>query len=356
VKKKFQSTLDLSRFGEKKTLVLKHQVTGQHAGSVPAIGGTMVHFPRIVAVLIAAVCILSLLPGAAAMTISLDPLSASSISSVSMSAGAMRAASANDNYPISVEQAKNSVRVFMGNLSLQPTLVRTGSLEVGNYYYLSAGADTFSVNQNTGVVEFVHFGANDPRSDILTLTRDQAYAKATEYAGTKYEGFSDKTWKLVVDTVDESGTWVYNKTSKQDDYIKTKTYDFVLREEKNHVLLPSIVHVRINAQTGTVVDYWGVDRILTVSTLKNTVTLSNATKSAEDYVYSDFTVTSSEGYLAVITQNQNVENLAWVIKLTGSYKWNTEYVTTYVVVVDATDGSVLGAGWNMWPESRISYH
>jgi hypothetical protein len=306
---------------------------------------------RIFAVLVAAVCVLFVLPYAGAMSVQLDPMSTVSVDSVSANV-----ASANDNYPISVEQAKNSVRLFMNDLTLEPQLSSTGSLEIGNYYHLSTEADSFDVNQNTGVVEFVHFGDNVPKSATLTITRDEAYLKAKEYAGLKYDGFSTKSWKLVVDKVWVDYNWVYSETAQTYERVDQKAYDFVLREEKEHVLLPNIVHVRINPQTGAVVDYWGVDRLVTVG-LKNTVSVSEATESAESYMghSSYFKLSSSEGYLAVVTRSQNVENLAWVIKLKGYYAWD-DSEQTYSVIVDAQDGSILGSGWSsIWPESRLSW-
>jgi len=306
---------------------------------------------RIFAAMIAALCILSFMPLAGAMSIQMDPLTTNAGSPISVDA-----ASANDNYPISVEQAKNSVRLFMNNLTLEPLLSSTGSLEIGNYYIMSEGSDSFYVNQNTGIVEFVHFGANEPQSADMKFTRDQAYDKATAYAGQKYDGFSTKSWKLVVDSVYDDYDWVYNKTSQNYERIDIKAYDFVLREEKEHVLLPNIIHVRVNPKTGAIVDYWGVDRLITVG-LKNTISVSEATESAESYMghSSYFTLTSSEGYLAVVTRSQNVENLAWVIKLKGYYSWDDDE-QTYVVIVDANDGSILGSGWSsIWPESRLNY-
>ena len=67
------------------------------------------------------------------------------------------------------------------------------------------------MNQNSGAVEFVHFGANAPDSANITLTRDEAYAKATDYAGQKYDGFSGKTWKLVVDNLYDGYDCRYNR-------------------------------------------------------------------------------------------------------------------------------------------------
>jgi hypothetical protein len=324
---------------------------------VPEYGGNKMNMPRLFAVVIAAVCILACLPGVGATSVQLDPINGNAVSVSTASMSAASVASVNDNYPISVEQAKNSIRVFVGDLSIEPVLGSTGSLEIGNYYHFTVNNSTFDVNQNSGVVEFVHFGDNVPNSPDLTISRDKAYAKATEYAGLKYDGFSGKTWKLIVDRVYETTDWKYNQSSGEyEQVVLSKAYDFVLREEKDHVLLPSIVHVRVNAATGAIVDYWGVDRVLTVSSLKNTVSLASAIQTAEDQVYSEFKVNSAEGYLAVVTQNQNVENLAWVIKMTGSYRWDSDYQSTYIVIVDATDGKYLGYGWDdIWPESRLNY-
>jgi len=163
---------------------------------------------RIFTALLAVLCIIPLLPLAGAMSVRMDPVSAGSGSHVMMAA-----ALASDNYPISAGQAKNSIRLFMNNLSLDPVLVSTGSLEIGNYYEFQAGTDSFSVNQNSGVVEFAHFGANSANSAQVTITRDQAYAIATAYAGEKYDGFSAKSWKLIVDKVRENYDWVWNATS-----------------------------------------------------------------------------------------------------------------------------------------------
>jgi len=302
---------------------------------------------RLFAVLIAAACMLLVLPYAGAMSIQMDPIS---------DAGTVAVASVNDNYPISVDDAKNSVRVFMNDLTLEPQLSSTGSLQVGNYYTLTVDSDSFSVNQNTGVVEFVHFASNAPKSAELTLSRDEAYAKATVYAGQKYEGFSGKSWKIVVDTVYSDYYYVTNETTQNWERVDIKAYDFVLREEKDHVLLPNLVHVRVNPATGAIVDYWGVDRLVTVE-LKNSITLAEATETTENYYGFDksFSVRSSDAYLAVVTRYQNVENLAWVVKITGY--WNDRYEETYYAVVDANDGSLIGNSWSgIWPESRLDYY
>lgn len=307
---------------------------------------------RIAVVAILAICILLCVQSVGAMTIKLAPFAGSD------SKASASVASVNDNYPLSVDQAKDSIRAFAGDLSLDPVLTYTGSMEIGNYYYFTTDDATFSVNQNSGVVEFAHFGANEPNSTELTLTHDEALAKANEYAGSKYADYSTRTWKTIADQIDTGYDWVYNPSTGHWDRVETqKTYNFVFREEKEHVLLPNLVHVSVNPKTGAIIDYWGVDRLITVSNLKSTVSLGTATKTAEDAVYSEFTTTSSEGYLAVVTQYQNVETLAWVLKLHGHFSWDPDYESTYEVVVSADDGSMLGYGWdNIWPEHQLYYY
>ena len=77
---------------------------------------------RMFAVLIAAVCVLLLLPCAGAMSIKSRSAFFRCRAPLFVSA-----ASANDNYPISVEQAKNSVRIFMNDLTLDPQSVPRGA-------------------------------------------------------------------------------------------------------------------------------------------------------------------------------------------------------------------------------------
>ena len=307
---------------------------------------------RVVCIVLAAICLMACLPGVGAMSIRLDPLITSpGVTTASVASANTASASANDNYPISIDQAKNNIRVFMGDLNLDPVLSTTGSLPIGNYYYFTAGNSTFLVNQNSGAVEFVHFGDNTQDSSSIVLTRDQAYANATAYASGKFTDFSSKNWKLVFDRVDTNYEWYYNPDTGNWNYVTVNAYDFVFREENDNVLLPTLVHVSVNTKTGSIIDYWGVDRLLTISNLENTVSLSQAVATAENYVGTSG-VESTEGHREVITQYQNLERLAWVITLTenGGY--------SYTVVVDATDGSFIGSQYDdsIWPEAWLTYN
>ena len=306
---------------------------------------------RMVCIVLAAICLMACLQGVGAMSIKLAPLAPSQgVMTASAASASMATASANDNYPISVDQAKNNIRVFMGDLSLDPVLSTTGSLPIGNYYYFTAGNSSFEVNQNSGVVEFAHFGDNAQGPADVVLTRDQAYANATAYASGKFTDFSSRNWKLVIDRIDTQYEWYYDQNSGYWTYTTIQAYDFVFRDQKDSVLLPTLVHVSVNAQTGSIIDYWGVDRLLTLSSVQNTVSLSDAVKTAENYFGGDFA--STEGHREVIIQPQNLERLVWVVSLTE----NDGY--TYVALVDANDGSFVGTHWDsdIWPVYWLRYY
>ena len=306
---------------------------------------------RLVCIVVAAICLLASLQGVAAMSLKLEPLSpGQGVTTASVASASLASASANDNYPVSVDQAKNNIRVFMGDLSLEPVLTTTGSLPIGNYYYFTAGNSSFEVNQNSGAVEFAHFGDNTQNAGDIVLTSNQAYADATTYAGAKFADFSTRNWKLVVDRVDTQYEYYFNPSTGNWDYYTVIAYNFVFREQKDNVLLPSLVHVSVNAKTGSVIDYWGVDRLLTVSDLQGSVPLSDAVKTAENYFGGDFA--STEGHREVIIQPQNFERLVWVVSLTGNHG------DMYTAIVDANDGTFVGTHWDndIWPVYWLRYY
>jgi len=295
--------------------------------------------------LLAVLCVLA---GISAASAALAPLD--NFKTVSANAGTVSVMSVNDNYPISVDQAKDSIRVFVSDLTVDPVLEGTGSYPIGNYYYFSLNGSMFYVNQNSGVVEFAYVSENAPDSDVINFNHDQAYAKATAYATAKYDGFASMNWKLITDKVDEYTNYKYNRTSQQYESYVVKTYEFTLREEKSRVLTPNLIHIAVNPATGAISEWTGVNRMITVS-LAPTTSLSDATKTAEDYYSGYINVDHVDGYLAVVIRSQNVENLAWVVKVSGTYKYNNQYEESEMAIVDAQTGKVIGSSWSdIWPE------
>lgn len=115
------------------------------------------------------------------------------------------------------------------------------------YFKMVVENSTIWVNTDNGVVEYAEFNDAMPQSPPeIEVNRDEAYAKAMEFAGQKYDGFSGKNWALVVD-----------KMAGPSDGIRG--YVFVCREEirseDGTVLLPHIVVVSINPETGAIIHY-----------------------------------------------------------------------------------------------------
>ena len=298
--------------------------------------------------LLAVFCVLLGISAASAALVPLDNFKSASAGTGGVTFAS--ASSANDNYPISVDQAKDSIRLFVGDLTIDPLLFGTGSMPIGNYYYFTVNNSLFYVNQNSGIVEFALLEENAPDSDIVNFNRDQAYAKATEFAQKKYDGFASTSWKLVTDKLIEETNWRFNATSQQGEEYLVKTYEFTLREEKSRVLTPNLIHVHVNPATGMVSEWTGVSRLITVS-LTPATTLSEATQVAGDYYADEINIDHIDGYLAVVIRSQNVENLAWVVTVKGTYKWNNQYEASEMAIVDAQTGTIIGRSWDdIWPE------
>jgi hypothetical protein len=295
-------------------------------------------------ILIAGLC-LACLPVSAAgdgatdlstFTITLDPPPAASGAAIASGAG---------SYPVSVEQAKDSIRVFAGNLDLDPVLASTGTMPVGSYYKFATGQEYsyYCVNQNTGVVEFAMMAENMPTTDTFSLTRDQAYAKGADFARTKYDSFDAKTWKII--TEQQLNISWYRMNGTEYEPLTVPTFIFSLREEKDHVLTPNTVTVLVSAVDGKIIYYGGIERLLLVG-LKPTVTLSQAVQEAGNHF--EYQTTHSSAYLSVITQTMNYQSLAWMVTLRGTHN---DHEHEEIFAIDAVSGDYIPVSYNrVWPD------
>ncbi|MDD1703143.1 MAG: hypothetical protein LUQ31_09215 [Methanoregula sp.] len=295
-------------------------------------------------ILIAGLCLCACLPVSAAgdgtvdlstFMITLDPPASTAGSGAAI-------ASVNDNYPISVEQAKNNIRVFTGDLDMDPVLSSTGTMPVGNYYRFT-GNDSYSyylVNQNSGLVEFALMAENMPSTGTFSLSRDEAYAKGTDFARAHFENFDAKTWKIV--TEQQLNISWYRMNGTEEEYLTVPTYLFALRGEQDHVLTPDTMTVLVSAVDGKVLLYGGIDRLLLVD-LKPTVTMSGAVQEAEKHFGGK--VTQSRASLSVVTRTMNVQSLAWMVTLHGT-EYDYEYEQTFAI--DAVTGDYLTG--QLWPD------
>ncbi len=269
------------------------------------------------------ICMIAIVPAAMAKEITMTP--AGSLAGV---------ASVHDNYPISENRAMLFVKDFVGDytLDLEPDDVE--GLPIGNYYTFYSNADRFWVNQQSGDVEFAHFQSNYKNSAMINLTRNDAYAAAQAYAIAKYDGFNEKNWLLIEDKL-------INSTSGSEysfmwrEYIGVNDYWDGIGVETS---LPNIVHVSVNANNGKVVDYWGVNRLLSAST-KPTILMSEALEIAEESVPDDITVSHPTISLSLAERTQNVETLVWIVSFEGTMEnGNSHPVTVYV---NANNGRII---------------
>lgn len=253
---------------------------------------------------------------------------------------------ASGQYPISLEDAKKSIRNYIGQPNVDPILYRIDGLPIGSYYRMYVNASEYAVNQQTGEIEFVHIGENRADAKTVNLTRDEAIATAQDYAKQKYPGFATKKWELV-----REGLY----TSWWDD---SNQYWFVWREVSGNVLTPNVVHVSVNAHNGKIIDYWGINRTINV-VLTPKIPLSEALETSEDY-YSWLSFTGlDDEYLTVITQSTNVQTLVYNVKMNGIYhsRWSDyswpEHVMTFV---NAENGDPMSY-WSSyyWPEDWIGF-
>lgn len=262
---------------------------------------------------------------------------------------AVTAASRGDAYPISESQAKDAVRIFAGKLDIDPVLSSTGSLPIGNYYGFSTNDSTYYVNQNSGIVEFAWMLGNMPDNGTFALTRDQAYTKGTDFARLHYDGFDQKSWKIIRE--EQLNISWYRMNGTEQESLSVPTYFFTLREEQEHVLTTNTATLLVSAVDGKVIVYGGVDRLLLVD-LKPSVSLSQAVEVAGKHF--EYQTTHSQAYLSVVTQSMNVQSLAWIVTLRGTHN-DHEHTISYVI--DAVSGRYIQEDLSgIWPEGYSPYY
>jgi hypothetical protein len=131
----------------------------------------------------------------------------------------------------------------------------------------------------------------------------------------------------------------------EEEYLTVPTYLFAMREEQDHVMMPDTVTVLVSAVDGKVIIYGGIDRLSLVD-LTPTVTMSEAVQEAETHF--DGKVTHSSATLSVVTRTMNVQSLAWMVTLQGTYSdYDYEYTQTFPI--DAISGKYLSG--RIWPDA-----
>jgi hypothetical protein len=185
---------------------------------------------KLLVIAIAAVCLFACLPA----------VSAISDQTVAPSTGI---------HSISEDFAKDSVRNFMGDQTLNPVFTTIGTITDNGFgtvrcYVIEVTNSVFYVNRNNGVVEVADFKDAMPLSPPeIKFSRDQAYAKAMGSPVLKYEGVSEKTWSLIIDKMAGPAGGIQG-------------YVFAFQEkDKSGSLLPHVVIISVNPETGGIIRY-----------------------------------------------------------------------------------------------------
>ncbi|MDO9325911.1 MAG: hypothetical protein Q7T80_13260 [Methanoregula sp.] len=238
--------------------------------------------------------------------------------------GAARVA---NEHTITVEQAKESIRVFMGDMNLEPVYESTQeNFADADYYLFTFDTLIFGVNTETGNVETISFADRMPGSRTIAISQNEALVKAKVFAG-KYNGFSGKTWHLVIDAL----TLITDNSS---------SYFFLFQEESDDILLPSMVVVQVNPESGEIWSYAGVNRTGEPVCVKPTFGQTEAAGIAEAGMPSnDYTIDPASGHLAVVRDTTEFRNqhLVWIFTCQDSTGANPMPMEIFV---DATEGTL----------------
>jgi hypothetical protein len=229
-----------------------------------------------------------------------------------------------DGNPITVDQAKESIRVFIGDMSLEPVYESTQENLFEHYYLFNLDTVTFWVNTHTGTVEIISFNDRMPKSRTIAISHDEALAKAKEFAGG-YNGFSKKTWHLVTDTL----TLNLNNSS---------SYFFLFQEERDDILFTNVVFVEVNPESGEICYYDSMDRTGEPVNLTPTVGKEEAARIAESVISNKkYTLDPASGHLAVLQERTGLKSqrLVWIFTVRDSAGADP---LPWDVFIDATDG------------------
>ena len=290
-----------------------------HCTGMPYLGEILMKMPKLFAVAIAALFILACIPGAYAAAGPLGGLKDPLFPWIS------------DEHPVTVEQAKESIRIFNGDMSQEPVYVTTRENLFETYYLFDLDTVTYGVNTQTGIVEMIVFPDRMPESRVIAVSRDQALANAKEFAG-RYNGFSKKSWHLVSETL--------VLTSEN-----SSSYFIVFQEERDDILLTSIVIVEVNPLSGAIWSYGTMDRTGEAVSLTPAVGEKEAARIAANGIPDkNYTIDPAPGHLVILQDRTGLkdQHLVWIFTIrdkTGAdpIPWD--------VFVDATDGRFYPVGY-----------
>jgi hypothetical protein len=225
--------------------------------------------------------------------------------------------------PIGLNNAKESVRGFIGKPNAAVDFKVNESVTHGKFYMLQSEGGEFYVNMYTGDVERAIFNKARENSGDVRLSLDQAEAIAKSYAVKNYRNFTQKNMLLT--------------RAELQDYGTGKEHLFIWSEVINNIETPNKVLLTLNPNTGEIITYIGLQRQVTVP-LEPKILKDDAVNIAASQ-FKDITIQRTEAKLSVEYPVEDVQKLTWIIEIEG--KPRDSVPQGGLVVIDATTGEVI---------------
>ena len=218
--------------------------------------------------------------------------------------------------PLTVDEAKVSVREFEDSPGMALEQKRTMSTPRGEVYEMASDSGRYFVNAKTGEVELASFYgkqgasgqsffmskpvASPPQPDSGTVTMDQAFVIAQDYARKNYRNFHDRTMVLIESKLVDHGD-------------SGKTFYFTWKEKINDVLLPNIIFITVTSENGEILNYMGVDQSLDIN-LEPSVSEDVALTIARTQ-FAPLEIVRTNLQLAFLPVNENEQRLVWLVNV-----------------------------------------
>lgn len=232
---------------------------------------------------------------------------------------------------ISTAIAENSIKEFTTS---QVKSIDNVTTSHDDYYEIVTSDGAYYVNAKSGVVESLSYNKNSSydENDVsgknitVSETMSQAQNIAKDFVSAHYSQFSTmKNMNLTQAELIDRGSL-------------GKVYMFSWIQQINGINMPNKTIVTVDATTGQVLSYLGIQRPVVVQ-LTPTITKNQAINIATR-LFNDTTVIQTNASLSVTYRNDSSQALAWDILVKGQPV--NGMPRDGEVLVDAQDGTIIG--------------
>lgn len=230
------------------------------------------------------------------------------------------------NKDISIDQAKDKIKEFVGKKDIEIKYKATESLPHGKIYMMYADDGIYYVNTETGNVESAYFKNKMNNSNDVKLSIDDAEKTALKYIEGHYKNYGSIKNNMIVD-----------RAELLDHGSAGKEYIITLAETINGTITANVSSVLINPYNGEVIAYMGMQRPLTIDVNPKIAKVEAETIAASQY--KKLADAKCESQLRVVYTEDGAQRLAWFIEVTGKAIDKKGYGG--YVVIDAENGEVI---------------